>query len=190
MLKILVLCAANRCRSPMGGVLLRERLRSRGIESSVLSAGTSPAVCTSGAPMIGDAAAALSRLGFDPPPHQSRPVTASLVRGADLVLGMTREHVREAVALVPEAWPRAFTLKEFVRRGQESGGRRPDEPIGAWLAHLGGARVPRDILGDSADDDIQDPTGGPVPGYLRTAREIDALANEAADLIAGAGTTT
>jgi protein-tyrosine phosphatase len=190
MLKILVLCSANRCRSPMGGVLLRERLGARGVEAAVRSAGTSPAVCTSGAPMIGDAEVALSRLGLDPPSHRSRPVTASLVEGADLVLGMTREHVREAVALVPEAWPRAFTLKEFVRRGRESGGRRLDEPLDAWLTHLGGARVPRDILGDSPDDDIDDPTGGPFSAFLGTAHEIDALATTTADLIAGAGTTT
>ena len=38
--------------------------------------------------------------------------------GADLVLTMTREHLRHVVAMDPSAWPRTFTLKEFVRRAQ------------------------------------------------------------------------
>ena len=50
--------------------------------------------------------------------HVARTLDASIlaVEGHDLVLTMTREHLREVVALDPGAWPRTFTLKEIVRR--------------------------------------------------------------------------
>ena len=64
-------------------------------------------------------------------------------RRADLVLGMSRAHVRHAVVIAPEIWPRAFTLKELLRRGMETGPRRPGEPVADWLArvHEGRERV-------------------------------------------------
>lgn len=183
--RILTLCTANRCRSPMASALLRRHLTALGVDTEVSSAGTSPAVCAPGESMVIESEAALAKLGIDPPPHRSRLITAQLVVDSDLVLAMAREHLREAVALAPEAWPRAFTLKELVQRGRTYGARRPDETVGAWLTFLGVGRVPRLVLADSPDDDVADPTGGPISAHVRTAREIDELAAEAAGLIAG-----
>ena len=59
-----------------------------------------------------------------------------MLTGADVLIGMAREHVREAVVLAPDVWGRAFTLKEIVRLGEERGGRAPDEPLEQWLARL------------------------------------------------------
>jgi hypothetical protein len=89
---------------------------------------------------------------------------------ADLVLGMERAHVRHAVLLEPEAWPRTFTLKELVRRGEELGSRPPVESPGAWLARAHEGRDRPDMLGDSLLDDVADPYGGLRGGRNRDRR--------------------
>ncbi|HVW34080.1 MAG TPA: hypothetical protein VHL53_16205, partial [Acidimicrobiia bacterium] len=100
--------------------------------------------------------------------------------------GMGRSHVREAVALAgPGVLPRAFTLKELVRRGEARGGRGPDEPLGDWLARLAAGRRPADLLGENPADDVADPVGGPKKDYERTAAELDDLATRLARLLAG-----
>jgi protein-tyrosine-phosphatase len=106
------------------------------------------------------------------------------VTGTDLLLGMARSHVREAVALAgPAVLGRAFTLKEIVRRGEERGGRAPGEPLEAWLARLAAGRRVNDLLGDSDADDVADPIGGPRRSYERTAVELDDLTARLAGLL-------
>ena len=105
-----------------------------------------------------------------------------LLAGADLLVGMAREHVREAVLAAPEVWPRAFTLKELVRRGEEAGPRGPGESLESWLARAHGDRAKADLLGQSDDDDIYDPLGESKDTYARTAEEISGLVDRLVDL--------
>ena len=114
-----------------------------------------------------------ARRDLDLARHRSRPVTAGLVTEADLVIGMERTHVREVVAIDATAWPRAFTLKELVRRGEAVGPRRPEEPLGDWLDRVGEGRVGRELLGSSPDDDVPDPTGGPIAEHEDLVAELD-----------------
>ena len=120
--------------------------------------------------------------GHDVRPHRSRAVTRDDIAGADLILGMTRDHVRHAVVLLPDAWERAFTLPELVRRGSQAGARAPHEPLRAWLERVGADRDRRDLLGSSPADDVADPTGGPARGYEATAALLDRLTHELATL--------
>ena len=83
---------------------------------------------------------ALAAYGLDISWHRSHQVNDADLAWADLVLGMSREHVRHAVVTAPDAWPRAFTLKEMVRRGEETGPRMPGEPLGGLAGQ--GARRP------------------------------------------------
>ena len=71
--------------------------------------------------------------GLDITGHRSRRITPDLLAGPDLIVGMAREHVREAVVLRPELYARTFTLKELVRRGSEVGRPARREPIDDWL---------------------------------------------------------
>ncbi len=73
--------------------------------------------------------AVMAARGLDVTRHRSRTVTRDDVAGADVILGMAREHVRHAVVLLPDAWQRAFTLRELVRRGGQAGARAPGEPL-------------------------------------------------------------
>jgi protein-tyrosine phosphatase len=155
----------------MAEALLRSALAARGVEATVSSAG----LFRGGVPASAGSVRAMSRRGLDIEGHRSRTVTGDLLEQADLVLGMARLHVREAVVAVPQVWPRAFTLKELVRRGTAAGPRPPDQPLEAWLARVHEGRRRADLLGDDREDDVADPVGGPDRLYLATADELEEL---------------
>ncbi len=156
-----MLCTANVCRSPMAEVLLRHRLGERGREEATVS---SAGFLTGGMPAADQAIEVMRRRGLSLEDHVSRQVDADLLAGADLVLGMARLHVREAVVLQPEAFPRTFTLKELVRRAEEAGTRPPATDPAEWLERLHAGREPSELLGDSRRDDVADPMGRPAEG--------------------------
>jgi protein-tyrosine phosphatase len=107
--------------------------------------------------------------------HLSRRMIVPMLRHADLVLGMTREHVREAVVLDPSAWEKTFTLKELVRRAAVTGPRPDGEVIDEWLRRVGRGRVMADLMGEDASDDVADPIGRSLSVYRATADELDHL---------------
>ena len=83
---------------------------------------------------------------------------------------MERRHVREVVVLDQRAWSRAFTLKELVRRASEVGPRASEESLAEWLQRVNAGRRPADLLGQSRDDDVADPTTDPLADYDAMAR--------------------
>lgn len=167
--RILALCTANQCRSPMAEVMLAAKLARRGVDADVRSAG----ILEGGKPAWPEAVEAVAERGLDLGAHRSRPMEPGLVRDADLVLGMAREHAREAIALEPSAYSRVFTLKELVRAGTRH--PRGGEPLDTWLADLADGRAVEDLLGADPADDIGDPIGGPLDAFRATATELDGL---------------
>lgn len=165
----------------MAAALLTRRLDEAGVKAAVTSAG----LLFDGKPATDHGVAVMADRGLDTSGHRSRRLGPDLVAGADLIVGMERSHVREAVAMSSEALGRAFTLKELVRRGEEQGGRAADEPLDAWLARLSAGRRTTDLWGDSDADDVADPIGGPRRGYERTADELDDLTARLARLLRG-----
>ncbi|HWC12392.1 MAG TPA: hypothetical protein VG455_14365, partial [Acidimicrobiales bacterium] len=170
-MNILFLCTGNICRSPVAEVLLRQRLADLGVPARVRSAG----LLRAGQPASEIGQDLLRGRGFDLSNHRSRTVTREILLGADLVLAMAREHVREAVVAAPEAWPHTFTLKELVRRGEELGPRREGEPFAAWLERLGAGRATSDLMGTSPGDDIADPLAKPRSAYEALIAELEDL---------------
>jgi protein-tyrosine-phosphatase len=96
---------------------------------------------------------------------------------------MTREHVREVVVLVPEAWPYTFTLKELVRLGEAHGRRGPGQPLPSWLAEVGVGRERSALMGAGLIDDIEDPLGGTPARFVETAAELRDLCRRLMDLV-------
>jgi hypothetical protein len=96
---LLFLCTANRCRSPIAEAFLTRALRDLGLHALAMSAGMPP----TGHPAPRDARAVMRRRGLDLSSHESRTVSTVLFESSDLVIGMTREHVREVLTRVPEA---------------------------------------------------------------------------------------
>jgi protein-tyrosine-phosphatase len=160
----------------MAEAILRSELAERGIDWPILSVG----VLEAGHPMVEEALAALGSEGASMADHRSKTLAATDVREADIIFGMTREHVREVAVLVPESWGRTFTLKEFVRRS-ETLPWLPDQPFLSWLAAIQEGRERQDMQGDSAEDDIADPIGGMPSDFAATARLLRTLCSKVAD---------
>jgi len=178
-IRILLVCTANVCRSPMAEAILAGLLIRRGIVAEVVSAG----LLEAGRPMAPEA---LQAVAGDNPAisgHVSRTLTAEEVSEADLVLGMTREHVREVVVLVPDAWGCTFTLKELVRRGAVHGRRGAHQSLRSWLADVSRDRQRSDLLGAAAVDDVADPMGGTPARFAETAAELRDLCRQLVNLL-------
>jgi low molecular weight protein-tyrosine phosphatase len=173
---ILVLCTANVCRSPMAAALLAGRLDGLGVPVS--SAG----MLAGGSPALPEVVSVLGARGLDVSGHRSRTVQPADLAGAGLVLAMARENLRHAVVVAPEAWPRAFTLKELIRRAEGAGPRLAGEPLAAWLSRVHAGRDRMSLLGGAGEDDVADPAGGPPDGYTQTAAELDRLVDRLAEL--------
>lgn len=163
----------------MAAALLSRQLDDAGVTAVVSSAG----LLFDGKPATDYGLAVMADRGIDTSAHRSRKLRPELVAGADIVIGMAREHIREAVVLAPDTWGRAFTLKEIVRLGEERGGRAEAEPLEQWLARLHEGRRRSDLLGESEGDDVADPIGGPRRSYQRTAEELDDLTARLARLL-------
>jgi protein-tyrosine phosphatase len=162
--RLLVVCTANVCRSAVAERMLARALSGRvdvdGAEWVVRSAGTASVR----APMDRHTVAAAAAVGLTLDGHVARHLSSEIIAtdGADLVLTMTREHLRTVVGLDPSAWPRTFTLKEFARRasaipqvGSDQGGFQ------AWRARLAEGRRAAGLMKPDPDDDVVDPYGEP-----------------------------
>jgi len=175
---IVVLCTANVCRSPMAAALLARRLAVLGVTVPVRSAG----MIRCGDPPHPQVVSVMASYGIEISSHSSRVARATDLAHASLVLAMARENLRYAVITEPGVWPRAFTLKELIRRGEQIGRRPPGEPFAEWLSRAHAGRERTSLLGDSAEDDVADPVGGPRHAYTATASLLDQLVIRLAEL--------
>jgi protein-tyrosine-phosphatase len=180
--RILVVCSANQCRSPMAAGALARRSAEAGWDVHVSSAGTR---AVAGYPATPQTVKAARKIGLDISGHVSVPLDPRAVGDADLVIALERRHVQEIVLHDPSAFSKTYTLKELVRRGAERGGRAPDQSVAEWLAVMHQGRRPTDLLGISSDDDVTDPTGSNATDHRTTAEELDALVAETLALLFG-----
>lgn len=174
--RVLVVCTANVCRSPMGEALLRRSVEAKGLDVEVRSAG----VRVPGLPVDPDAVRVLDVHGLDIAAHQPRQATRDLVRaeGEHLVITMTREHVRDVVSIDRAAWPRTFSLPELVRRARAVRPGAHEPGWDGWLAAVGEGRSARDLMVPDRSDDIEDPYGMSLAAHQRAADLIATLLGE------------
>ncbi|NLF69248.1 MAG: threonylcarbamoyl-AMP synthase [Candidatus Anammoximicrobium sp.] len=129
---VLLVCTGNTCRSPMAQVMFQQRvaqklrcdvadLPNRGV--MVISAGVSAA---DGMHASEQAVEAMRARGLDLTNHESRRVSDSLVRFADLILAMTLGH-RDAIL---QRWPEAAGKIQLIRQD----GLDVADPIGGDVA--------------------------------------------------------
>jgi protein-tyrosine phosphatase len=101
--RVLVVCTANVCRSPLAAELLHEALPQARVESAGVRAMTDSPMC--------EVSASVLPSGHRPE-HAARQLTPELVAGADLVITMEREQRSAAVRLAPGSQAKVFTLRE------------------------------------------------------------------------------
>jgi low molecular weight protein-tyrosine phosphatase len=174
-IRILVVCTANQCRSPLTAAALARRAAESDLPVVVTSAGIA---ALPGALATPPTVAAGRRIGLDLSGHLATSLDPSSVRDADLVIGLERRHIQEVVLHEPRAFGRTFTLKELARRGAEVGPRPRDQTVGDWLADVHRGRRPTELLGSSRDDDVDDPTGSATRDHHTMAEEVDDLVQE------------
>ncbi len=162
--------------------LLAHHLARRGMDARVHSAGT----LGWGGPATDHAVEVLADRGIDLSEHLSRRLSGDIVGEADLVLGMTRDHVGGVVAHDPSAADRAFVIGELVRLGRQVGPRRAGQPVRDWCAQVAGRRPPRRPPGLGSDE-IDDPVGLGLATYRATAERLDGLCAEIAALLVPEG---
>lgn len=158
--------------------LLAHHLAARGMDARVHSAGT----IGWGGPATDHAVEVLASKGIDLSEHLSRRLAGDHVEDADLLLGMTRDHVNGVLIHDPSALDRTFVMGEIVRLGRRVGPRRPDQSLREWCAEVASLRPPNRPPGIGKDE-VDDPVGLGFDVYRATADRLDALCEELAGLV-------
>jgi protein-tyrosine phosphatase len=118
-MKLLIVCTANVCRSPMAEVVARQTLEAMGLRGRVAVASAGTRAQRPGERMDPRAVAALERRGYRVDRRTSRRVSPEDFDDFDLVLAMDPTHMDSLRRLCPAS--RAHTLRYFLPVS------RPDE---------------------------------------------------------------
>jgi protein-tyrosine phosphatase len=169
----------------MAMVLMQREVGDRAI---VRSAGTWPNDLRS----PHDAVSLMEERGLSLQGHRSQVITEAMVRESSLIITMERAHVAHVVSLMPEAFPRTFTLPDLARRAEAVGPRGEHRPLTDWLRYVHGDRTARSVLAratvmstsvkgltgapsESDPDEIADPYGLTRQAFVRCAAELEGL---------------
>jgi len=116
---VLFVCTGNSCRSVMAEYLLKSKVQGRD-DLEVVSAGMGVFLkSTASAETI----SVLGEEGVDATGHLAQPINTILLKRADLIIVMTREHRTQVLERVPVVEKRVYLLKEFANmppRGEEN----------------------------------------------------------------------
>lgn len=150
--RILTVCTGNICRSPAAHWLLEDGL---GRAAEVSSGGTGAVV---GHPVEPQMRRLLSAGGAADRAFAARQLDQSMVRDADLVLALTKQHRAAALRLSPATLRRAFTLLEFARIvGAPGFPALQATTVEGRLAEMTDLAGSRRQLGEITGDDVPDP---------------------------------
>jgi protein-tyrosine phosphatase len=188
--RILVVCTGNICRSPFAEVVLRAALARIGSalanpawsdEVDVASAGT---FAMTGNPIEPAMAERLVEYGVDADEHVARQLERDDVKGAGLLLALSREHRRDIVAMLPNASRRVFALNEFSRLVADAVAAglldiEPAAPVAASMETIVDAAAMRRGFAippeDAAEDDVLDPYGLGPEAYAASSTRIGGI---------------
>jgi protein-tyrosine phosphatase len=186
--RILCVCTANVCRSPMTELLLSAGLAARVPELAdsvvVTSAG---ARAQEGQPIAAHAVDLLAERGIDAAGFRSRELSPELVETADLVLCASRTHKAAVIALDPTAREITFTVREFAWLLQQQPVPAGEPDLPQRLEQL--VAVARDRRGlehpDRPEDfDLDDPFGQRKSAFRKTLALLDETLAGPLDLLA------
>ncbi len=122
--RLLFVCTANICRSPMGEAFAREYGRERGWALEARSCGVNALAGNDAAPR---SVRAMKELGIDITTHRSSPLDAEHVAWASYILVMEIRHATRVHEAFPEADGRVLMLGNF------GGVMEIEDPYGSWF---------------------------------------------------------
>lgn len=118
MLKILLVCTGNTCRSPMASVLL-ENIWSKRLPEKEIKIKSAGLFTGDGLPASSEAIEVMQEYGLDLSNHKSRQITEDLVKEADIILTMTNSHLFAMLEMFPDYAPIIFTISEYINHDGE-----------------------------------------------------------------------
>lgn len=110
--RVLMVCTANRYRSPLAEFLMKQRIGEIGLNWVVGSAGTA---AQAGRDLDRNVAAILTKRSVALAAWRSRRLTVEEISSADLILTAEHAHRRAVVLLCPAAVHRTFLLCQMAR---------------------------------------------------------------------------
>lgn len=187
--RVLFVCTANLCRSPMAELLLRQELLDRwgpyrARRWAVRSAGVQARVGFPIHPLArqtmverGHLSAAVQRFtdqrGRWLDEFRSGGISVDLLTGADLILTAAREHRSALVSVAPAALKKSFTIAQMATLLTVAGPLYPKDPALAGPALIDAARHARGIVPTGGpDDDLDDPVNQPIDAFRTCARTL------------------
>jgi protein-tyrosine phosphatase len=180
-MNVLVMCTANRCRSPIVEGLLKRAVSSYPI--GVSSAG----FLESGHRAPSEGIRAVAKAGVDISSHISRQVTVELLDEADLIIVMEVAHLMTLAGSVPSSFPRAFTLPELDEAWQQPNNH---QSLNEAVTSAALNRNPGLLMSRRAQLDIADPMGRRMKQFDKTVELVNPMiARIAARLIRFASTS-
>ncbi|KJL21423.1 Low molecular weight protein-tyrosine-phosphatase YwlE [Microbacterium oxydans] len=184
--KILVVCAANVCRSPLAELALRRGLGADSpitVSSAGVRANAGDPICSAVASVHED-----EEWQTWAQEHRAQPVTIEQIEQASIVLTASRDIRGELVRMAPRSRDWMFTIKEAAHLGEGFSSSAADRVV-EYVAHLDrgrsravpltppggvGARLRQRLRGRTAVDptSIADRHGS--RGHLETISEVEA----------------
>jgi protein-tyrosine phosphatase len=170
-LTFLFVCTGNICRSPLADVFMADRSRRLlGGAVRVRSAGIA-----AGRYLSHETIETAREKGLDAGSLRPTQLTADLLREADLVVTMTRDHAAEVLDVAPEAAEKTFALKELTGLLASLPPPKPSPERESVLARIAEAHRRRASGTVAAPaEDVLDPLGLPMEIYREVAAEIEA----------------
>jgi protein-tyrosine phosphatase len=142
--RVLFVCTANVCRSPMAQAISTALAEEQRVPWRATSAGVKALVGEGVSPRAG---AALEEIGIHPGEHRARQVDPQMLREADLVLAMTVNHANILRRLSPPDSDKVHTLVAFAN-GTIEGEGIPDPYGQSMTAHRASVRQLLSYLGE------------------------------------------
>ena len=131
--RVLFVCTANICRSPMAEGILND-LAGRAELTGQMEVHSAGVAAFDGAPASPLACDVSLEAGIDISRHRSRPVTEELLSQADLVLTMTALHHKEIAQRYPQSAEKVVPLRAYAVGGAVNGNRDIEDPYGGTKA--------------------------------------------------------